>query len=414
MSLAIGIGAEDWDDHDATLAEGLESKYQPMLKIGEGIVSLDALKKEKTTYPGRVDTYLDVGFLYRSVEQAEYQKIVAFEEETGIKVLYPLINNNEYTPDPNNANYWYKMVKNQPVSTDATGDWDYITYADLQEGVPLEDNYKRDADGNVKYYEYTGGGDASTAQYKIRVLYYNYYLYQNGFEPEYLFGTDSQGYDLMLRLAGAIQLSLFVAICVSAINFTIGALYGSTEGYYGGVADIIMQRISEILGSVPFVVAATLFQLHLADKAGVLGCLLFAFVLTGWIGMSDRVRMQFYRFKGHEYVLAARTLGAKDRRLIFKHIFPNSLGTIITGSVLAIPGVIFSESMLSYLHIINLETSSLTSIGTMLSNGQGYLGSFPHIILFPALFISILEISFNLFGNGLRDAFNPSLRGADE
>ena len=146
----------------------------------------------------------------------------------------------------------------------------------------------------------------------------------------------------------------------------------------------------------------------------MLGCLLFAFVLTGWIGMSNRVRMQFYRFKGHEYVLAARTLGAKDRRLIFKHIFPNSLGTIITGSVLAIPGVIFSESMLSYLHIINLETSSMTSIGTMLSNGQGYLGSFPHIILFPALFISILEISFNLFGNGLRDAFNPSLRGADE
>ena len=106
--------------------------------------------------------------------------------------------------------------------------------------------------------------------------------------------------------------------------------------------------------------------------------------------------------------------GASDSRLIFKHIFPNSLGTIITGSVLAIPGVIFSESMLSYLGIVNLETSSLTSIGTMLSNGQGYLITFPHIILFPALFISILEISFNLFGNGLRDAFNPSLRGADE
>ena len=86
---------------------------------------------------------------------------------------------------------------------------------------------------------------------------------------------------------------------------------------------------------------------------------------------------------------------------------------IITGSILAIPGVIFTESMLSYLHIINLETSSLTSIGTLLAGGQGYLSTFPHIIFFPALFISILEISFNLFGNGLRDAFNPSLRGAD-
>ena len=146
----------------------------------------------------------------------------------------------------------------------------------------------------------------------------------------------------------------------------------------------------------------------------MLPSLLFAFVLTGWVGIASRVRMQFYRFKGQEYVLAARTLGASDRRLIFKHIYPNSLGTIITGSVLAIPGVIFSESMLSYLHIINLETSSLTSIGTLLAGGQGYLSTYPHIIFFPALFISLLEISFNLFGNGLRDAFNPSLRGAED
>ena len=142
--------------------------------------------------------------------------------------------------------------------------------------------------------------------------------------------------------------------------------------------------------------------------------LLFAFIATGWVSEAASVRMQFYRFKGQEYVLAARTLGAKDRRLIFKHIFPNALGTIITGAALTIPGVIFSESMLSYLHIINLETSSLTSIGTMLSNGQGYLSTYPHIILFPAIFISILEISFNLFGNGLRDAFNPSLRGVGD
>ena len=99
---------------------------------------------------------------------------------------------------------------------------------------------------------------------------------------------------------------------------------------------------------------------------------------------------------------------------MFKHIFPNSIGTIITGAVLTIPGVIFSESTLSYLNIINFETSSLTSVGTMLSQGQGFLQDFPHVILFPAIFISLLEISFNLFGNGLRDAFNPSLRGVEE
>ncbi|MBQ8092019.1 MAG: ABC transporter permease, partial [Clostridia bacterium] len=177
--------------------------------------------------------------------------------------------------------------------------------------------------------------------------------------------------------------------------------------------DPVMDRIADILYDVPFMVVTTLFQLHLANKVGVVPALLFAFVLTGWIGMAARVRMQFYRFKNQEYVLAAKTLGAKDWRLMFKHIFPNSLGTIITGSVLVIPGVIFSESSLTYLGIINLESSTMTSVGTMLANGKDYLSTDPYIIFFPALFISLLEVSFNLFGNGLRDAFNPSLRGAE-
>ena len=164
---------------------------------------------------------------------------------------------------------------------------------------------------------------------------------------------------------------------------------------------------------VVVIVVTTLFQLHLANKVGVVPALLFAFVTTGWIGMAARVRMQFYRFKGQEYILAARTLGASDWRLMFKHIFPNSLGTIITGSVLVIPGVIFSESSLTYLGIINLESSTMTSVGTMLAGGKNYLSTDPYIILFPALFIALLEVSFNLFGNGLRDAFNPSLRGVE-
>ena len=99
---------------------------------------------------------------------------------------------------------------------------------------------------------------------------------------------------------------------------------------------------------------------------------------------------------------------------MFKHIFPNSLGTIITSSVLIIPGVLFSESSLTYLGIVNLDSSTMTSVGTMLANGRAYLATYPHIIAFPAVFIALLQISFNLFGNGLRDAFNPSLRGADE
>ena len=136
--------------------------------------------------------------------------------------------------------------------------------------------------------------------------------------------------------------------------------------------------------------------------------------MTGWIGTAARVRMQFYRFKRQEYVLAARTLGASDLRIIFRHILPNAIGTIITGSILMVPSVIFSESILSYLGIVDLTASDITSIGAMLNAGQASLQYAPHAIFFPAIFVSLLMISFNVFGNGLRDAFNPSLRGVEE
>lgn len=142
--------------------------------------------------------------------------------------------------------------------------------------------------------------------------------------------------------------------------------------------------------------------------------LFISFFLTGWIGMASQTRMQFYRFKNQEYVLAARTLGARDGRIMFKHIFPNALGTLVTGQVLVIPAMIFSESSLSYLGIINLSTGNLTSVGTLLAAADPYLSSYPYMMVFPAVFISLLMLSFNLFGNGLRDAFNPSLRGSED
>ena len=112
--------------------------------------------------------------------------------------------------------------------------------------------------------------------------------------------------------------------------------------------------------------------------------------------------------------MAARTLGARDRRIIWKHIFPNSLGTIITSSALVIPSVIFSESMLSFLGIVNLGSKEMTSLGTLLSDASAIWTEYPHLMVFPAIVISLLMICFNLFGNGLRDAFNPSLRGVED
>ena len=200
---------------------------------------------------------------------------------------------------------------------------------------------------------------------------------------------------------------------MAAINLVVGAIYGSIEGYYGGKVDIVMERVADILASVPSVIVITLLQLHMQGSSTIL-ILFLAFFITGWIGMAHSTRMQFYRYKNQEYVLAARTLGAKDRRIIWKHIFPNALGTLVTSCALVIPSMIYSEVNLSYLGIINLSSGNLTSVGTLLANGQPYLTSYPHIIAFPSVFLALLLLSFNLFGNGLRDAFNPTLRGSEE
>ena len=409
---------ENQDSYDYLRAVGMETGRDVIMKVHD--VYTDAAGIHY--YQVRVDTYYRVGFAFINLTPAEYEKLLAYQDETGIQVVYPLprTHNTNYLLGNGGANFWYTL-KNEAATT--TGAPLLDEEGNLIANYILSDNPQQAGYTSSRIAGDDGGADGQSwyvyaqknqSGYKVRVDYFEYFRYLYGTEPFFLFGTNVYGQDIFTCLAAGARLSFLLAIVVSLINFVIGAVYGAIEGFYGGAVDIIMERISDVLADVPFMVVATLFQLHLAEKVGVLPSLLFAFVMTGWVGMAYRVRMQFYRFKGQEYVLAARTLGASDRRLIFKHIFPNSLGTIITGSVLAIPGVIFSESMLSYLHIINFETSSLTSIGTMLSNGQGYLSTYPHIILFPALFISILEISFNLFGNGLRDAFNPSLRGTEE
>ena len=257
------------------------------------------------------------------------------------------------------------------------------------------------------YYAYAFENQSG---YRVRVCYYEYFKFLHGEYPRFLFGTNQYGQDLFACLASGARLSFLLAMCVAAINLTIGAAYGAISGYYGGRTDIILGRIAEFLSAVPLIVAATLFELHIGRLVGPLLTLVFVFSLTGWLSQAARVRMQFYRFKGREYVLAARTLGAKDGRIMLKHIFPNALGTIVTGAALAIPAVIFSESTLSYLGVINFETSGFISLGAMLSQGQSLIAAAPHVLFFPALFIALLEVAFNLFGNGLRDALNPTLR----
>ena len=297
-----------------------------------------------------------------------------------------------------NANYWYEHDAKGIAKRDADGNV-----------IPIYKKDETSPDGLAYAASKMGG-----AQVQLRVNYYDWFTYINGQEPCFLFGTDNLGHDILSRLASGARFSLMLSVIVSALNFLIGTIYGAIEGYYGGKADMVMERIVDVLYSIPYMVLFSLLQLHWGKEIGVVGALLLAFVLTGWIGVASTVRTQFYRFKGQEYVLAARTLGASDARIIARSILPNSLGTIITACVLMVPSVIFTESSLSYLGVLNLDSSTLTSVGTMLSNGQTALSTYPHAIFFPALFISLMMISFNLFGNGLRDALNPTLRGAEE
>lgn len=369
----------------------------------------------KTSYVCDVDTYIANGFMYVTLTQSQYEELMAWQNENNIQVIYPSVNDKNIS----DANIWYETNKKNVAILDKDGNFTNIYKTNGNDGgynslrVPGDPGIENpDAENRYRYATITG--DSSSVSYKCRLFRYTYFQYKYGFEPAFFFGTNGMGQDVLTRLAAGARFSLVFAVVIACINLFLGAVYGAIEGYYGGTVDLLMERFSDILSRVPFIVVATLFQLHLAKKVGAVPSLLFAFVLTGWIGMASTVRMQFYRFKGQEYVLAARTLGASDGRLMFKHIFPNALGTIVTSSVLVIPGVIFSESSLTYLGIVNLDSSTMTSVGTMLANGRQYLQSDPHIILFPALFISLLEISFNLFGNGLRDAFNPALRGSDE
>ena len=225
--------------------------------------------------------------------------------------------------------------------------------------------------------------------------------------PIYILGTDNEGQDLMKQIFAGLRTSLLLGILTAVICITFGVIWGSISGYFGGNVDIVMERFTDILSGVPWIVVMTLCILHFGNNFFTF---ILALCLTGWIGTSSVTRSQFYRFKGREYVLAARTLGASDFRLIFKHILPNSIGTLVTNSVLMIPSVIFSEATISYL---NLGLQGLPSLGVILSDNQQYINSYPYLIIWPAVVISLIMISFNLFGNGLRDAFNPSLKGAE-
>ncbi|MDO5422563.1 MAG: ABC transporter permease [Eubacteriales bacterium] len=401
--LFVSLGINFWDGCSKTTVNQQTYDYYSAIPgaikedYGEYEAIVDAGRKS-IQHDLRLDSYAKVGYINLSLTKTQYENALAYEEETGLQLFYPLIDTDQIACKTysSNANGWFLTNAKGVAIRDDDGN--------------LQDIYLRDENGDEVYVQSKMGGK----QFQCRVLYSAWYQYQNGQEASFLFGADTFGYDIFSRMANGARLSLTLSMSVALLSLVLGIIIGALEGYYGGWFDLIMERIKDIIWQVPTVVFMSLFQIYFADKVGPVVTLFFCFIFYQWIGTSSTVRAQFYRFKGQEYILAARTLGAKDSRLIFRHILPNAAGFIITASVLSIPGVIFTEANMTYLGIVNLQSTDITSIGTMLSNGQATLSTYPHCVFFPAVFISLLLICFNIFGNGLRDAFNPTLRNVNE
>jgi ABC-type dipeptide/oligopeptide/nickel transport system permease subunit len=259
-------------------------------------------------------------------------------------------------------------------------------------------------------------------------FYFNYRVTYNGliaagYEelPYFIFGTDGKGRDLFAEIWLSLRTSLLLGLIVSAINIFIGVIWGSISGYFGGAVDFGMERFVEVLNSFPGLTVLTI--LYLKFGAGFV-LLLIYLTYSGWVGVARLTRVQFYRYRGREYVLASRTLGAGHMRLIFKHILPNGIGYIITSVALSVPAMIITEAALSFLGFglgegavldFGLFKLSGLSLGIILYGGEQNMtapGRF-YLVMIPAIIIIIIMIAFNLFGNALRDAMNPSLRGQE-
>ena len=222
---------------------------------------------------------------------------------------------------------------------------------------------------------------------------------------EHWFGTDTLGRDLWVRLWTGARISLFIAVCAVFIDVIVGTTYGLISGYFGGMVDSVMQRIQEINNSIPTLVVLTLLLMVMKSS---LTTIVFALSLTEWIGMSRIVRAQVLKVKEEEFVLASRTLGAKSFFIIFKEILPNIYSQMIIMIMMSIPNAIFYEAYLSFVGL-GLPAPN-ASLGTLINDGFESFLVYPYMMLIPAVVLSVLMLSFNLFGDGLRDALDPTMK----
>ncbi len=226
-----------------------------------------------------------------------------------------------------------------------------------------------------------------------------------GPSASYWLGNDDIGRDILSRLIYGTRIALIVGIGATAIAVAIGVTVGATAGYFGGRVDFVLSRLVDTLMAFPLLALlltlSAVFGPSLRNVVVVIG-------LTVWASYARLVRAEVLSLRERDFILAARASGAADRRIIFRHIVPNALGPVIVIASLAIGGIIILESALSFLGLgVSRPTASW---GTMLSDGREFIRNYPHIAIAPGVAITITVLSFNLVGDGLRDALDPRQR----
>ncbi len=223
----------------------------------------------------------------------------------------------------------------------------------------------------------------------------------------HIFGTDSLGRDQFARVWTGTRVSLYVALVAILIDTFVGMSYGLISGYLGGKTDFFLQRIVEVLSTIPTTVIVTLLIVVL--KPGLLS-ITIALMITEWIGMSRIARAQTLRYKEREFVLASRTLGEGTLPIIFREILPNIFGQVIVMCMMTIPNAIFTEAFLAFIGLG--IPAPLASLGSLISDGFKNMTMYPFMVACPVVVLALLMLCFNLMADGLRDAFDPRMKEA--
>jgi oligopeptide transport system permease protein len=239
---------------------------------------------------------------------------------------------------------------------------------------------------------------------------YTYYQtdYDKTYQPpngEHWLGTDKFGRDQWTRIWEGTRISLYIAFLASILDLAIGVTFGSISALIGGKVDSMMQRVIEILMGIPHLVIVILLIMMM--KPGIF-TITVAMVITGWVNMARIVRAQILKYKNQEFVLAARSLGAGNKRIIVNHMIPNTIGLIIINMMFTIPSAIFTEAFLSFIGLGLQEPAA--SLGVLINDGFHSMRNQFYLLIYPAIVITGLMVSFNLLADGLRDAFDPKLR----